>query len=65
MKRTNKAVIKEPKTKIIKKNDNSAEPTDELYWPFKQPVVLGRGGFGMVQLWYHHSKGTLFAVKSV
>ena len=54
----------QPTTKTVKKNDNSAESTDALYWPFNHPAVLGRGGFGMVQLWYHHSKGSLFAGKS-
>lgn len=63
-KRKNKADVQEPETKVIKKNDNSVVPTDALFWPFKNSAVLGRGGFGIVQLWYHHSKGSLFAGKS-
>lgn len=53
----------EPKTKTRKTNEEIEESTDTLYWPLNSPAVLGKGTFGNVQIYYHHSKGSLFAGK--
>ncbi len=47
-----------------KSDDRPPEATKNLYWSFENPAILGRGSFGNVQIWYHHSKGVLCAAKS-
>jgi serine/threonine protein kinase len=54
----------EPTEKILKKEDDLQQATKNLYWPFEHPAVLGKGSFGNVQIWHHHSKGILCAAKS-
>ena len=50
--------------KLIKQDtSNKVTATNNLYWPFDQVALLGKGAFGQVQLLYHHSKGNLYAGK--
>ncbi len=49
---------------MFKKLEDQPEATKNLYWSFENPAILGRGSFGNVQIWFHHSKGILCAAKS-
>lgn len=55
---------KAPTTKTRKKtNKDAPEPTDVLYWPFNKQALLGRGTFGKVEVWYHHTNDDIVAAK--
>jgi len=54
----------ETSAKTVKTNDGDVQPSNVLYWSFSQPALLGKGGFGNVQIWYHHTNGQLYAGKS-
>lgn len=49
--------------KVIIKDHGTVLETNQLYWPFDHIALLGRGSFGNVQLFYHHTKGHLYAGK--
>lgn len=55
---------KAPITKLRKRTDcENPEPTDVLYWPFNKQALLGKGSFGKVEIWYHHSSTKIVAAK--
>jgi serine/threonine protein kinase len=47
---------------MIAKDDREPVGTDKVYQPLSQ-AKLGSGGFGTVDIWYHHSKYSLCAAK--